>query len=122
MGMARAAVGAALVAFPERALRVTPRSEVTGESALLMRTIGVRDVVIGLGTLSATLSGGDDEVRRWLFAGLRSDSLDAVVGLSAARSIGWRETVVAAGSAATFVVLDVLTIRSSRIRPPGEEP
>jgi hypothetical protein len=111
MGAARLAVGLALMAAPAAAMRVSRREEPTGASVLLMRTIGIRDVVLGLGTIGAAQSG-DADVRRWLRIGLLSDSLDVVAGLVSARAIGTPEAVFAVGAAATFVGLDRWAINS----------
>jgi hypothetical protein len=112
MGLARTAVGLALLAAPATALRLSRRAAPTGASILLMRTIGIRDVVIGIGTVSAGRGGTHDDTRRWLRAGLTSDTMDVAAGLLARRSIGPAETVVAVGAAAVFVGLDLLATRS----------
>ena len=112
MGLARTAVGLALLAAPSAALRLSRREAPTGASVLLMRTIGIRDLVIGIGTFTAARGGTHDDARRWLRAGLTSDAMDAAAGLLARRSIGPVETVVAVGAAATFVGLDLLAMRS----------
>ena len=55
MGLARTAVGVALMAAPSTALGLSRREPPTGASVLLLRTIGIRDFVIGIGTIwSAT--------------------------------------------------------------------
>jgi hypothetical protein len=112
MGAARFAVGVALMAAPGAALRVSRREQPTGAAVLLMRTIGIRDMVLGLGTIVSAQSGDDAEIRRWLKIGLTSDSLDVVTGLLSARAIGSLEAAFAAGSAATFVALDRWAIGS----------
>jgi hypothetical protein len=112
MGLARTVVGLALLAAPSAALRLSRREAPTGASILLMRTIGIRDLVIGIGTFTAVRGGTPDDARRWLRAGLTSDVMDAAAGLLARRSIGPVETVVAVGAAATFVGLDLMAIRS----------
>lgn len=88
MGWLRAAVGVALVVAPRLPMRVSGRELPTGSTALLMRTIGIRDLVLGLGTVSAARTPGTTDVRRWTTAALASDSLDTVVSLASARSIG----------------------------------
>ncbi len=112
MGAARLAVGLALAAAPGAALRLTPREPPTPASVLLMRTIGIRDIVIGAGTVGAALWGTRDDARRWLTAGLASDSLDLAAGLHSGRSLGALECAVAVGSAATFVGLDLRALWS----------
>lgn len=121
MGLARAAVGVVLVAAPAAALGLSRREAPTGASVLLMRTIGIRDIVIGLGTFSAGRAGTEADARRWLQTGLKSDALDAVTGLLSRRSIGPTETAVAVGSAAVFVGLDLWAITSLSARPMGRD-
>ena len=117
MGLARTAVGVVLVAAPAAALGLSRREPPTGASVLLMRTIGIRDVVIGLGTFSAGRAGTDADARRWLRTGLKSDAMDAVAGLLSRRSIGPTETAVAVGAAAVFVGLDLWAITSRSAQP-----
>jgi hypothetical protein len=119
MGLARTAVGVALVAAPAAALRLSRREPPTGASVLLMRTIGIRDIVIGLGTLSAGHAGTEADTRRWLQTGLKSDAMDAAAGLLSRRSIGPTETAVAVGAAAVFVGLDLWTISAQSTHTAG---
>ncbi len=76
-----------------------------------MRTIGIRDVVLGLGTVAAGMTDGESDVRRWAMMGLASDSLDTLVSLASSRSIGKRDGYVAAGLAFGFVCGDLVTSR-----------
>jgi hypothetical protein len=62
MGWLRTAVGVALIAAPGMPMRIAGQDQPTGASLLLMRTIGIRDLVLGLGTL--TFVGGDLHARR----------------------------------------------------------
>ena|ERR1700733_13650582 len=112
MGAARAAVGAALVIAPTVALRLSRRDKPTGASVLLMRTIGIRDLVIGAGTMLAGRAGSERDARRWLRVGLSSDSLDAITGLLSGRAIGAAEAVGASGAALAFVGLDLWALLS----------
>jgi hypothetical protein len=85
----RLAAGVALGGKPETFLRLEP--QVVGSSMpLLLRTVGIRDLAIGVGTLAATRSLSDADLRRWLAAGLASDVLDVAAGLAGARTTGWR--------------------------------
>lgn len=56
MGWLRAAVGVALLAAPAVPMRISGRTEPTAAAVLLMRTIGIRDLVLGLGTVAASRS------------------------------------------------------------------
>jgi hypothetical protein len=110
MGWLRAAVGVALVAAPGVPMRLAGR-EPTPADILLMRTIGIRDLVLGAGTVVAALSDGGDGGRRWALAGLASDSLDAVASLVSIPAVGKRDGSVAAAMSLAFVGGDILALR-----------
>ncbi len=112
MGLPRTAVGVALVAAPSTALGFSRRETRTGASVLLLRTIGIRDVVIGLGTVLAARSGSERDARHWLHMGLTSDGMDAITGLLSRRSIGAVEAIGSGGVALAFVGLDLWAIRA----------
>jgi len=80
---------------------------------LLMRTIGIRDLVIGLGTVVAARSAKAGDVARWNSAALASDSLDTVVSLASFRSIGKRDAWAAAALAFAFVCGDLQARREA---------
>jgi hypothetical protein len=103
MGWLRTAVGVALIAAPAAPMRLAGRTEPTGADLLLMRTIGIRDLVLGLGTIAAARSPDVSDVRRWTAAALASDSLDVVASLASSRSIGKRDSWSAAILALAFV-------------------
>jgi hypothetical protein len=111
MGWLRAAVGLALIAAPGVPVRLARRAEPTGADMLLMRTIGIRDLVLGLGTITAARSGDVRDARRWTTAALASDSLDTAASLASFRSIGKRDSVAAAVLAAAFAGGDLLAGR-----------
>lgn len=107
MGWLRAAVGVALIAAPAAPMRLSGREEPTGASVLLMRTIGIRDLVLGLGTVAAARSDDAGDVRRWTASALASDSLDVAVSMASSRSIGKRDSWAAALLASVFVCGDI---------------
>ncbi len=122
MGWLRAGVGTALVVLPTQFLRLSGREAPTPVAVLLMRTIGIRDVVLGAGTVAAARRGDGGDVRRWTSAGLASDSLDVVASLGAARSIGRAESVGASAAALVFAAGDILALNSRRRSAgPGED-
>ena len=110
MGWLRSAVGVALVTAPRVPMRLA-NQEPTGADTLLMRTIGIRDLVLGLGTVAAVRAGDHGDIRRWIAAGLASDSLDAATSLASRRSIGTRDSVSAALLALAFACGDVWAYR-----------
>jgi hypothetical protein len=107
MGWLRAAVGIALIVAPGAPMRLSGQQEPTGTDVLLMRTIGIRDLVLGAGTVAAARSSDVRDVRRWTATALASDSLDTVTSLASFRSIGKRDSWVAAILALTFVCGDL---------------
>jgi hypothetical protein len=72
-------------------MRLTGQHEAAGTDLLLMRTIGIRDLVLGLGTVAAARSGDMADLRRWTATALASDSLDVAASLASFRSIGKRD-------------------------------
>ena len=92
----RCLVGAALIAKPAMAT-----SGDAGRTALV-RTIGVRDLVLGAGTLAA-LRGAPQRALLWTRAGLLSDVGDTLVAVASRRELGTPGTLVAAGAPLPFV-------------------
>jgi hypothetical protein len=119
MGWLRAAVGISLVAAPGVPMRLAGRTEPTSAEVLLMRTIGIRDLALGLGTVAAARSGNDGDIRRWLAAGLASDSLDAAASAASMPTIGKRDSCGAAILALAFVCGDLYARRGLR-QPVGD--
>jgi hypothetical protein len=113
MGWLRTAVGVALIAAPGAPMQLAGAEEPTGTALLLMRTIGIRDLVLGLGTVRAAQSTDEFEARPWVKATLASDVLDTVVSLAAMRSIGRRDSLLAAGLALAFVGGDLQALRTA---------
>ncbi len=112
MGWLRTAVGALLIAVPRPFLRMSRREPPTGASILLLRTIGIRDLVLGLGTVAAARSEQSSDVRRWSAATLASDSLDVVASVASRRSIGRMNAAAAAAVALLAVAGDVQALRT----------
>jgi hypothetical protein len=110
MGWLRAAVGAGLMAAPGVPMRLSGREEPTSAGLLLMRTIGVRDLVLGLGSVAAARARAGD-TRRWSVTVLASDSIDVAVSAASWRSIGKRDAIAAALLALTFVAGDLQALR-----------
>jgi hypothetical protein len=117
MGWLRTAVGVALIAAPGVPMRLAGQDQPTGASMLLMRTIGIRDLVLGAGTVAAARSGEMADVRRWTTSALASDSLDVAASLASMRSIGKRDSVGAALLALIFVAGDLHAWRGCRPEP-----
>ena len=117
MGWLRSAVGIALIAAPAAPMRLAGQEQPTGASMLLMRTIGIRDLVLGAGAVAAARSGGMGDIRRWTTSALASDSLDVAASLASMRSIGRRDSISAALLALIFVGGDLYAWRRCRPEP-----
>jgi hypothetical protein len=113
MGWLRTSVGIALMAAPGAPMRLAGTESPTGAALLLMRTIGIRDLVLGLGTVSAARSHDQSDAHRWLKATLASDAIDTVVSLAALRSIGRRDSLIAAALAFAFACGDLQALRAA---------
>jgi hypothetical protein len=104
---ARVAVGAAMILAPSRFF---PGS---GTETLLMRTIGIRDVVLGSGACAAWARGEEGELQRWATVGLVSDGADFVTGLRSKPLVGSRSALIAALSPVPFVAAGILGLTRS---------
>jgi hypothetical protein len=103
IGGFRAGVGVALIAKPQIARASDPTA------ALLVRTIGVRDVALGLGALFA----GKSTSSNWIRAGLVSDVGDLAIGLRSAGEIGpsgW----IAVAAPIPVIAADIAQLRAAR--------
>ncbi len=106
MGSLRAAVGVAMIVAPRAVARPTDGVAAAGDLVFMVRTIGVRDLALGLGTLAGASSGADD-ARRWVTFGLLSDALDVVVGSRATSLLGRSGAIAAALIPAPFAAADL---------------
>jgi hypothetical protein len=105
IALARAAFGAVLTVKTARLLRLMVRNEEpTGSLFLFARTVGIRDLVLGVGTLMASF-GDDktDDLRRWVRASIASDALDVVSGMASARHVGVVGSLEATAASIPFV-------------------
>jgi hypothetical protein len=108
----RLCAGVALGGTPNPFLsweQIPPGSSMT----LLMRTVGIRDLALGLGSARAVRSGSTDELERWVSAGLLSDVLDVAAGLASTRTTRARG-LVSALIASPMVVADLWALASLR--------
>jgi hypothetical protein len=107
----RIGVGLLLAVAPGMFVRRFVQDEASGSLILFTRTVGVRDLALGLGSLAAVRSESTDDVRRWVRAGLISDSLDLVAGLTSARLIDRRGVAIATATVLPVIALDALALR-----------
>jgi hypothetical protein len=95
----RCLVGAGLIGAPGLA-GATPAS--ADGRAVLIRTIGIRDVVVGAGTLAA-LRRDPRSAGLWAATGLASDIADVVLAIGSFRQLGARGTFIAALAPIPFI-------------------
>lgn len=104
----RVAIGTTLVVLPGVATGGWLGAEgKRGATKAVTRALGVRDALIGLGTIRALEH--DDEVKSWLLAGALSDGVDAVATVLAWKHLPKRRRFLAvvfmAGAAAAGVAV-----------------
>ena len=108
----RLGAGVALSASPEMFLRWEP--PVAGTSMpLLLRTVGIRDLAVGVGTAAALRTPSGKDFRGWIAAGLLSDTLDVVAGMAGSRTTGIR-ALSSALIAAPMVVAGVYVLATAK--------
>jgi hypothetical protein len=92
LALGRIAIGVAALTFPGLVGRAWIGSVASGRGVkALVRALGIRDAVIGVGTL-VTLDD-DRPVSHWLWYGAASDAVDALATVLAAGSIPKRALV-----------------------------
>jgi hypothetical protein len=89
----------------------------SGTVAFMVRTIGVLDLALGLGTLASTRASHRADVRRWIQFGLLSDGLDTIIGSRASAMLGRKGAATAALVPVPFVAADVWVLRSGADQP-----
>jgi hypothetical protein len=120
IGAVRVCAGVALGGSPTPFLRWEPNIPPGSSMTLLMRTVGIRDLALGLGTASALRSGSTRELQRWVGAGLLSDVLDVGAGVASARTTGARG-LASALIASPLVVVDLWALTMLRETSQGAE-
>jgi hypothetical protein len=86
LALGRVAAGAASVVAPGFALKSFLGATATeGGARVITRSFGIRDALLGLGTLQAL--DRDEHVKEWVVAGLVADATDLAATLLAARSM-----------------------------------
>ena len=105
----RLAFGAALAIKTEPFLRLMVRNEThSGSLVLFARALGVRDVALGLGALTAT---SDADLRRWSWVCLASDVADVAAGATGVRHVGRGKALAAAATPIPFVAAGLWALR-----------
>jgi hypothetical protein len=123
VGLVRVGVGLLLAAAPGAFVRRFVDDGASGSLILGMRTVGIRDLALGLGTLAADRSGTTAELDRWVRVGLISDALDLATGLAGSRLIGRRGAAIATMTVRPVLALDGLGLRrlAATVDPPASD-
>lgn len=104
LGALRAAIGAGLLVAPGFAGRVWVGPDADGDGTkVFARTLGARDLLLGLRTLDAVRD--KEPVRGWLRLGVLADGADAVATILAARQLTRARKVLMPAIAAGAAVL-----------------
>jgi hypothetical protein len=111
VGWMRLAVGVGMIAAPAPVIRLGSGEAPSGDMVLMTRTVGVRDLALGMGTVLSSRSPSAVGARRWVALGLCSDLLDFIVGARSARSVGRRGALIAALAPVPFLALDVAALK-----------
>jgi hypothetical protein len=119
-GLLRCTVGLTFLITPRTLLSLTSLDDSTGGAVFMMRTKGIRDLAIGVGTVAASTSDSDEDRRRWILAALGNDTFDALVAFLSQASIGRVEAMLYAGTATALAGLDRWALRSLRSPAGGE--
>ncbi len=104
----RVALGAGLIAAPERFTRAWIGDDAASAgAAVLARSLGARDVAIGAGALAAS---GSDDLERWLRAAVAADVADLGVTLAHRSALPPRGRLLVMGLAASGAALGVAAL------------
>jgi hypothetical protein len=114
IGIARALVGIGMIAAPRSVVRPENGVPAAGNLVFMVRTIGVRDLALGLGTVVAARASRGNDARRWIQFGLVSDALDVIIGTRSSPLLGRSGAATAALMPVPFVAADLRVLRRSR--------
>jgi hypothetical protein len=89
IAMIRVGVGATLLIMPDRVSDLSPNARV------FARTVGARDIALGVGTLWA-IASKRELPRQWVAIGTASDLADVAIAVASRRELGARGTAIAA--------------------------
>jgi hypothetical protein len=109
--VARLGFGIGLLAQPRLLTRAWIGEDADRAGAqVLTRAVGIRDLVIGAGTLASAEPGR----RRWLAAALAADATDLIVTLAAGSALPWRGRVLVSLAAGGGVAMGAAALATRR--------
>lgn len=111
IGVARASFGLALIAAPSRIARGWIGEDADRQNVkVLVRAVGVRDVVVGLGTVMALRR--NVPARGWLEGGIAADAGDIIGTLYAAKHLPRHGALMTIGLAAFAIAVTARAVRT----------
>ena len=110
----RAAIGVGIFTLAKRALTWRTKGAPDGSAVLALRIVGARDLLIGLGTLSAARE--ERQLVRWSAVGCANDLADAVIAGRSADLVGKGAAALTASGSLPFVAAQVWAFSRLRSR------
>lgn len=110
----RALVGVSIITLAKRSLAWRNKGAADGSAVLALRIVGVRDVLIGLGTISAARD--ERQLARWSAVGCANDIADAVIAGSSSSLVGKTDAALTASGSLPFVAAEVWAFSRLRSR------
>jgi hypothetical protein len=110
----RAAIGIGIIALAKRSLAWRNKGAADGSAVLALRIVGVRDLLIGLGTLAA--AGDERQLARWSAVGCANDVADAIIAGGSGDLVGKGTAALTAAGSLPFVTAEVWAFSRLRSR------
>jgi hypothetical protein len=107
----RVGFGLAMLTLPVLTLRVFGVKQVPGPLLWLARVFGIRDVVLGVGTLAA-LRRNDGSAAQWVGFAAMADGADAVLAIVKPTELGRARSYVGAAIALSAAIPGALAARA----------
>jgi hypothetical protein len=111
VGLLRIGVGVLLTVQPQLAGRGTDAFRT------MTRTVGIRDIALGFGYVDVARRGGNEDITRWLWAGIGSDVADVAIAIGAAPAAEANTTAFAAAVPIPVILTAIALLRHLRRSP-----
>lgn len=110
----RALIGVGIMSLAKRSLAWRNKGAADGSAVLALRIVGARDLLIGLGTLSAARD--ERQLVRWSAVGCANDIADSIIAGSSAGLVGKATAALTASGSVPFVAAEVWAFSRLRSR------
>ena len=111
VGLLRIGVGVLLTVQPKLA------GKGTDAFRAMTQTVGIRDIALGFGYLDAARRGGNEDIARWLWAGMGSDVADVAIAIGAAPAAEANAAAFAAAVPIPVILTAIALLRHLRRSP-----